>query len=135
MKMFSRLLCSATIAVLCAGTPACAEPSPSPATELTKSLEAIKAKAQDVARERAPDAASLRDAARSIGVEWGKIEPSLARDFIVETRFANDSVSAFERDWRDDAKKIQSDAKELSQRIDDLLSVQTQGSPAPSATN
>ena len=103
------------------------------AADVTKSLETIKRTADEVAAGRYHTQQQLRDPARIIGTEWDKIEPSVAKDFLVETRFANRSIATFERDWKSPGK-AKSDAKDVSAKVTALLSVQRQNaSPAPSA--
>ena len=102
------------------------------AADVTKSLETIKTHADAVAAGHDKTQSQLREAARIIGVEWEKVEPAVAKDFLVETRFANQSIAAFERDWRNESK-ARSDAKDVSAKVAQLLNVHRQSAtPAPS---
>ena len=133
MRPLDSLRTAICTALLAGSVWAVAAATPPPG-DVTKSLETIKSQADAVASGRDKAQEQLRDAARTIGVEWQKVEPPLARDFLVETRFANDSIAAFEKDWRNQGK-ARSDAMDVSAKVAALLSVQQQNAtPAPSAS-
>jgi len=104
-----------------------AEPSGS---DVTKSLETIQRVADAIASGHTTSSSQLRDSARTIGLEWAKVEPALAQEYLVETRFANQSIAAFEHDWTS-PKLVRSDAKAVTTKVADLLQVERQAQPSP----
>ncbi len=115
----------------CLSTAAAADLSKS---EVSDALGTIKRVADNVAAGKYTSKAHLRGPARTIAIQWAKVEPVLIhRGYaIVETRFANRSIVAFERNWKSPAK-ARTDAKDVSHSIANLLSTRRQfASPAPS---
>jgi hypothetical protein len=103
-------------------------------TQVTKSLETIKAQADAIASGHDKTPVDVRDAARTIGVEWGKVAPVVTQEFLVETRFANRSIATFEHEWQN-ATKARADAKDVSSSIAQLIDAERQSAtPAPSSS-
>ena len=107
--------------------------------EVTAALRTIERTAGAIAAGRYATKAQLRGPARTIAIEWAKAEPVvISRGFaIVETRFANRSVVAFERDWKVPAK-ARADAQEVRTNVANLLATRREygkpASPPPSPT-
>ena len=90
-------------------------------------LKSIKRNADAVAAGRLTGKA-LQGPAREIALAWSKAAPALASngDAIVETKIANASISAFERDWQT-SKNIRSEAKDVSSNVSDLVGAVSRG--------
>jgi hypothetical protein len=109
-------------ALLAGATQAAMATDLSPA-DVTKSLQAIETNAQAIASGRDKKQIDLRDAARTIGVEWDKIEPVVSQQYLVEAKFANESIATFERDWQN-SNKARTEAKDVSDKVAQLLDAQ-----------
>ncbi len=108
--------------------------------EVTAALHTIKKTADGIAAGRYMSKDQLRKPARIIAIEWAKAEPVLIhRGYaIVETRFANRSIAAFERDWKRPTK-ARAAAHDVSSNIASLMSTRREYgkstvSPPPSIT-
>ena len=99
-------------------------------SDVTKSLQTIKSQADALASGKAKSPGDLRDAARTIGVEWQKVEPSVAKEYLVETKFANQSISMLEQNWQD-ANRAKAAAQDVSAKVSELLSAQQSTTTAP----
>jgi hypothetical protein len=93
--------------------------------DVTKSLQTIEMQAQAIASGRDQKPTDIRDAARTIGVEWDKIEPVVSQQYLVEAKFANQSITAFEHDWQKSGK-VRTEAKDVSDKVGQLLDAQKQ---------
>ena len=93
--------------------------------DVTKSLQTIETQARAIASGRDQKSTDVRDAARTIGVEWDKIEPVVSQQYLVEAKFANRSITAFEHDWQNSGK-VRTEAKDVSDKVGELLDAQKQ---------
>ncbi len=93
--------------------------------DVTKSLQTIETQARAIASGRDQKPTDVRDAARTIGVEWDKIEPVVSQQYLVEAKFANQSITAFEHDWQNSGK-VRTEAKDVSDKVGELLDAQKQ---------
>jgi hypothetical protein len=91
--------------------------------DVTKSLQTIEMQARAIANGRDQKPTDIRDAARTIGVEWDKIEPVVSQQYLVEAKFANQSIAAFEHDWQNSGK-VRTEAKDVSDKVGQLLDAQ-----------
>ena len=99
-------------------------------SDVTKSLQTIKTQADALASGKTKSPTELRDAARTIGVEWQKVEPSVAKEYLVETKFANQSIATFEQNWHD-ANKAKAAAQDVSAKVNELLDAQHNDTGTP----
>ena len=134
MRRINRLFITISAAALAGAMPMCALAEPQTAGDVTKSLQTIKSTADGIAKQRSMSEEQLRDAARKIGVEWQKVEPLVGKDFMVETKYANQSIASFERDWRD-LSKAKADAKDVSSNLAELIGDENTIPPAPAPTS
>ena len=105
-----------------AASPAVAADGQSARPEVTAALAAIREDADAVASGKLRGKGALQGPARDIAVRWSKVAPILATDgnVLVETKMANASVTAFEKDWQTKSD-MRSEAKDLSDNIGDLV--------------
>ena len=88
-------------------------------------LQSIRQSADQIVAGQYTTKDQLQAPARGIALAWSKAEPVLAKtgSALVETKFANKSIAAFERDWQTPVK-ARADAKDVSQTVADLISAQ-----------
>jgi len=107
----------AAAALLTAALPAQAKPlDKSTVTD----LQTIKSNADRIAAGRYTGKA-LQAPAREIALAWARVAPSLSRngEVLVETKMANASISALERDWQT-SKNIRDEAQDVSTSVADI---------------
>lgn len=78
---------------------------------------------------------SLQAPAHQIGVQWYKVEPTLAQNgsVLVETRMANQAITAFDKTWKRNGK-ARGAAKDVSDSVGQLLAVRNvnpKAAPSP----
>jgi hypothetical protein len=119
------MLASAALAAL-TSAPAFAEAQKQVDPAVVASLKTIRQDADMIASGKVRGKAALQAPAREIAMQWAKIAPGLSVDgeVMVETKMANASISALEKDWQS-GKDVQGEAKDVSSNIGDLTDAAT----------
>jgi hypothetical protein len=124
--LLKKMLASAVVlsALLCA--PAVAGSQKTVDSSVLASLKSIRQDAELIASGRLHGKTALLGPARDIAVKWASVEPDLSVDgnAIVETKMANASIAALERDWQT-GKNVRGEARDVSGSIDDLTDAAT----------
>jgi hypothetical protein len=114
---------AAIVALACCAAPSVAADMAK--DDIGSNLQLIQKSADEIAAGQYKTKDQLQAPARSIALAWSKAEPMLAKSgsALVETKFANQSIATFERDWQSPVK-ARSDAKDVSQTVGDLINAQ-----------
>lgn len=107
-----------------------ADPTALSGSDVIKALTIIQHDADAIAAGKY-HGKSLQAPAHQIGIQWYKVEPTLAKNgaVLVETRMANQAITAFDKTWKQNGKARDA-AKDVSSSVGDLLAVRKVNPPA-----